>query len=429
MEIKRDRYLKQLISYMWDGQVKVITGIRRCGKSFLLNTLFRKYLLSDGVEDGQIISIALDLTRDIRFRNPLELASYVQDLVLGSDKQFYLFVDEIQMSDEVTNPYSPEGKKITFYDALNDLRNLPNLDVYVTGSNSKMLSKDILTEFRGRSDEIRVHPLSFAEYYSAVGGDKHEAFDNYAYFGGMPLCLSRLNDSAKSKYLTSLFEEVYLKDIIERHRIEREDILSQTLDLICSSVGSLTNPTKIANTLKTVQQVSVSQNTIKAYIGYLEDSYLFSESKRYDVKGKSYFDFPYKYYCEDLGLRNARVGFRQFEMTHIMENIIYNELVIRGYQVDVGVVYSRELDKNKNSVRIPREIDFVINDGSKRIYIQSAYAMETVEKQASELRPFSLTGDSFPKIIVRHDVGKRWYDDNGVLNIGIIDFLLDDTIL
>ena len=287
MEIKRDRYLKQLVSYMWDGQVKVITGIRRCGKSFLLNTLFRKYLLSERVDEGQIISIALDLTRDIRFRNPLELASYVQELVSGSDKQFYLFVDEIQMSDEVTNPYSPEGKKITFYDALNDLRNLPNLDVYVTGSNSKMLSKDILTEFRGRSDEIRVHPLSFAEYYSAVGGDKHEAFDNYAYFGGMPLCLSRPNDSAKSKYLTSLFEEVYLKDIVERHKIEREDVLSQTLDLICSSVGSLTNPTKISNTLRSVQQVSVSQNTIKAYIGYLEDSYLFSESKRYDVKGKS----------------------------------------------------------------------------------------------------------------------------------------------
>ena len=245
----------------------------------------------------------------------------------------------------------------------------------------------------------------------------------------MPLCLSRPNDSAKTKYLTSLFEEVYLKDIVERHKIEREDVLSQTLDLICSSVGSLTNPTKISNTLKSVQQVSVSQNTIKAYIGYLEDSYLFSESKRYDVKGKSYFDFPYKYYCEDVGLRNARVGFRQLEMTHIMENIIYNELIIRGYQVDVGVVYSRELDKNKNSVRIPREIDFVINDGSKRVYIQSAYAMENEEKQATELRPFSLTGDFFPKIIVRHDIGKRWYDDNGVLNIGVIDFLLDDTLI
>ena len=429
MEIKRDRYLKQLISYMWDGQVKVITGIRRCGKSFLLNTLFKKYLLSKGVESEQIISIALDLTRDIRFRNPLELSSYVQGLVAGSDNQFYLFVDEIQMSDEVVNPYSPDGKKITFYDALNDLRSLPNLDVYVTGRNSRMLSKDILTEFRGRSDEIRVHPLSFAEYYSAVGGDKHDAFDNYAYFGGMPLCLSRPNDSAKTRYLTSLFEEVYLKDIVERHKIEREDVLSQTMDLICSSVGSLTNPTKISNTLKSVQQVNVSQNTIKAYIGYLEDSYLFSESKRYDVKGKSYFDFPYKYYCEDVGLRNARIGFRQLEMTHIMENIIYNELVIRGYQVDVGVVYSRELDKNKNSVRIPREIDFVINDGSKRVYIQSAYAMEAEEKQAAELRPFALTGDSFPKIIVRHDVGKRWYDDNGVLNIGVIDFLLDETVV
>lgn len=291
-----------------------------------------------------------------------------------------------------------------------------------------MLSKDILTEFRGRSDEIRVHPLSFAEYYSAVGGDKHEAFENYAYFGGMPLCLSRPDDSAKTKYLSSLFSEVYLKDIVERKKIEREDVLSQVLDLICSSIGSLTNPNKITNTLKSVQKVDISQNTIKSYIDYLEDVYLFSESKRYDVKGKSYFDFPYKYYCEDIGLRNARVGFRQMEMAHIMQNIIYNELVIRGYSVDVGVIYSRERDKNNNSVKVAREIDFVINDGSKRTYIQSAYALENEEKERTELKPFALTGDSFPKIIVRHDVGKRWYDDNGVLNIGIIDFLLDDTV-
>ena len=429
MEIKRDRYLNQLISYMWDGQVKVITGIRRCGKSFLLNTIFRRYLLEHGVKDEQIISIALDLTKDIRFRNPLELSSYIRNIAEGSDERFYLFVDEIQMSDEVDNPYNPNGKKITFYDALNDLRSISNLDVYVTGSNSKMLSKDILTEFRGRSDEIRVHPLSFSEYYSAVGGDKREAFESYAYFGGMPLCLSRPNDTSKTKYLTALFDEVYLKDIIERNKVEREDVLSQTLDLICSSIGSLTNPTKISNTLRSVQQINISQNTIRAYISHLEDSYLFSESKRYDIKGKSYFDFPYKYYCEDIGLRNARLGFRQLEMTHIMENIIYNELCIRGYCVDVGVVYSRELNGNNNSVRIPREIDFVINNGGKRVYIQSAYALQTEEKQETELRPFALTGDSFPKIIVRNDVGKRWYDESGVLNINIIDFLLDETIV
>ncbi len=429
MKIERSRYLKQLISYMWDGQVKVITGIRRCGKSFLLNTLFKEYLIEQGVLENQIISIALDLTKDIRFRNPLALSAYVREFIEGKNEQFYLFVDEIQMSDEVANPYNKEGKKITFYDALNDLKNISNLDVYVTGSNSKMLSKDILTEFRGRSDEIRVHPLSFAEYYEAVGGDKHDAFENYAYFGGMPLCLSRPDDSAKMKYLSSLFTEVYIKDIVERKNIEREDVLSQVMDLICSSIGSLTNPNKITNTLKSVQKIEISQNTIKSYIDYLEDAYLFSESKRYDVKGKAYFDFPYKYYCEDIGLRNARVGFRQMEMTHIMENIIYNELVIRGYSVDVGVVYSNERDKNNNTVKVAREIDFVINDGSKRTYIQSAYALENEEKEITELKPFKLTGDSFPKIIVRHDVGKRWYDDNGVLNIGIIDFLLDDTIV
>lgn len=429
MDIKRDRYLNRLISYMWDGQVKVITGIRRCGKSYLLGILFKNYLLETGVPENRIISLALDLVKDIKYRNPLVLASYVRELVEGKEERFYLFIDEIQMSDEVKNPYNPEGKKITFYDALNDLRSLSNLDIYVTGSNSRMLSSDILTEFRGRSDELRVHPLSFAEYYAAVGGDKTEAFEEYAFYGGMPLILSRPNESEKMKYLSSLFSEVYLKDIVERKKIKREDILTQILDLLCSSVGSLTNPTKITNALVSNGFKEFSQNTVKEYIGHLEDAYLFSESKRYDVKGKSYFKFPYKYYAEDVGLRNARLGFRQFEMTHLMENIIYNELIIRGYSVDVGVVFSRESDQNKNSVRVPREIDFVIHENGKRTYIQSAYALETEEKKASELRPFSLTGDSFPKILIRHDMRKRWYDDNGILNIGIIDFLLDDHVM
>ncbi len=429
MEIKRDRYLNQLLSYQWDGQVKVITGIRRCGKSYLLRTLFRNHLLSQGIKENQIISIELDLAKDIRYRNPLELSAYVRSLVQSTDEQFYLFIDEIQMSDEVSNPYNPEGKRITFYDALNDIRELSNVDVYVTGSNSRMLSTDILTEFRGRSDEVRMHPLNFSEYYSAVGGDKNDAFEAYAFFGGMPLILSRPNDAAKMNYLTSLFSEVYIKDIVERKRIEREDILSQVLDLLCSSIGSLTNPTKITDTLKSRERVSISQNTIKAYIGHLSDAFLFSESKRYDVKGRSYFDSPCKYYCEDIGLRNARIGFRQQEMTHIMENILYNELIVRGFAVDVGVVYSRERNQNGNSVRVPREIDFVVNGGGKRTYIQSAYAMETEEKRNTEGRPFSLTGDSFPKIIVRKDIGKRWYDDDGILNIGLVDFLLDDSVI
>ncbi len=427
MTIKRDRYLQRLRSFAWDGQVKVITGIRRCGKSYLLNTIYKNSLLAEGVDPAQIISIALDLTKDIRYRNPLELSSYVRGLVEGKAERFYLFVDEIQMSDEVPNPYNPEGKKITFYDALNDLCSLSNLDVYVTGSNSKMLSSDILTEFRGRSDEIRVHPLSFSEYYAAVGGDKRDAFENYAFFGGMPLVLSRPDDAARMEYLKSLFTEVYFKDIIERKKITREDVLAATTDLLCSSVGSLTNPTNIANAVNAAQQSRagdrVAPNTVRAYMEYLDDAFLFHECKRYDVKGKAYFDYPNKYYCEDVGLRNARIGFRQQEMTHIMENLIHNELIVRGYSVDVGVVYSGE-----NGRRTAREIDFIATRGGKKVYIQSAYAMETDEKIANELKPFSLAGDSFPKIIVRRDIRKNWYDENGYLNIGIEDFLLGEEI-
>lgn len=429
MEIQRDSYLQQLIAYRFDGLVKVITGIRRCGKSYLLKKLYKDYLLQNGVKEEQIIMIELDLAKDIKFRNPLLLSSYVREKAEGKKEEFYLFVDEIQMSDQVANPYNAEGKKITFYDALNDLRSLTNLDVYVTGSNSRMLSSDILTEFRGRSDEIRVHPLTFAEYYSAAGGDKNEAFDDYAFYGGMPLILSRPNDAAKRKYLESLFTEVYIKDIVERKKIERQDVLEKILDLLCSSIGSLTNPSKIADTLKSKQTAGVSANTIRAYIGHLKDAFLFSESRRYDVKGKSYFDSPNKYYSEDLGLRNARIGFRQQEMTHIMENIIYNELMSRQFSVDVGIVYARTVNKNGNSVRVPREIDFVVTSGGKRTYIQSAYSMPTEEKAETELRPFSLTGDFFPKIVVRRDIGKRWYDDKGILNINVIDFLLDKELI
>ena len=433
MEIKRDLYLKKLISFMWDGQVKVITGIRRCGKSYLLRTIFRNYLLEQGVSEDHILTYELDLAKDIRFRNPLELAKVVREQVEGKADQYYLFVDEIQMSDEVPNPYNPNGKAITFYDALNDLKSLSNLDIYVTGSNSRMLSSDILTEFRGRSDEIRVHPLSFAEYYAYVGGDKAEAFDNYAFYGGLPLILSRPDDTAKMNYLKTLFSEVYLKDIVERKRIKREDVLSATLDLLCSSIGSLTNPNNIASSLNSRQRLkgenTVAPNTVKAYIGHLADAYLFEECRRYDVKGKDYFDYPNKYYCDDLGLRNARIGFRQQEMTHIMENIIYNDLRIRGCEVDIGIVYGTEKNRSGQTVQVPREIDFIATRGGRKTYIQSAYALPTEEKAFNENRPFALTGDSFPKIIVRHDIRKRWYDDNGILNIGILDFLLDDRII
>lgn len=429
MRIKRDNYLQQLIAYRFDGLVKVITGIRRCGKSYLLKNIYKDYLISDGVKELNIIVIELDLAKDIKYRNPLILSSYVREKVENSKEEYYLFVDEIQMSDKVPNPYNSDGKKITFYDALNDLRSLTNLDIYVSGSNSMMLSTDVLTEFRGRSDEIRVHPLSFSEYYSAVGGEKNAAFDEYSFYGGMPLVLSRPNKTAKMNYLKSLLSEVYIKDIVERKGIERQDILEQVLDLLCSSLGSLTNPSKIANTLKSQWREAVSANTIRAYIGHLEDAFLFSESKRYDVKGKAYFDSPNKYYCEDIGLRNARIGFRQQEITHIMENIIYNELIIRQFSVDVGIVYSRTVNKNGNSVRTAREIDFVVNSGDKRTYIQSAYAMSTAEKKETELKPFTLTGDFFPKIVVGKDGGKRWYDDCGILHINVIDFLLDRELI
>ena len=433
MDINRELYLNRIISFMWDGQVKVITGIRRSGKSYLLNTIFRTYLINQGILEDHILNYELDLARDIKYRNPLVLAESVREKVEGKSDQYYLFVDEIQMSDEITNPYNPEGKKITFYDALNDLKSLQNLDIYVTGSNSKMLSTDILTEFRGRSDEIRVHPLSFSEYYGAVGGDKQEAFDDYAFYGGMPLVLSRPDETEKMRYLKSLFSEVYLKDIVERKRIKREDALSAIVNLLCSSVGSLTNPTNVANSINSKQKLSgedlVSNNTVKTYIDYLIDAYLFEECRRYDVKGKEYFNYPNKYYCEDLGLRNARIGFRQQEMTHIMENIIYNDLRIRGCEVDVGIVYSTEKNKSGNNVQVAREIDFIANHGGRKTYIQSSFSLATDEKARTENRPFSLTGDSFPKIIVRHDMRKRWYDDNGILNIGVLDFLLDATIV
>ena len=433
MDIKRDIYLNRIISYMWNGQVKVITGIRRCGKSYLLRTIFKRWLLEQGVAEDHILSYELDLAKDIRYRNPLELAKAVRERVEGQPDRWYLFVDEIQMSDEVPNPYNLDGKKITFYDALNDLKSLDNLDIYVTGSNSRMLSSDILTEFRGRSDEIRVHPLRFAEYYAAVGGDKAEAFEDDAFFGGMPLILSRPDETAKMNYLKSLFSEVYLKDIVERKKIRREDVLGVTLDLLCSSVGSLTNPNNIANALNSRQkragENTVAANTVTAYIGHLSDAYLFEECRRYDVKGKDYFDYPNKYYCDDIGLRNARTGFRQQEMTHIMENILYNELRVRGCEVDIGIVYGTEKNRKGQSAQVAREIDFVASRGGKKTYIQSAYALDTEEKAATEVKPLSLTGDSFPKIIVRHDIRKRWYDDNGVLNIGILDFLLDDSLV
>lgn len=431
MEIKRDLYLKRIVSHMWDGQVKVITGIRKCGKSYLLHTLFRNYLLDQGVKETQILSFELGTGGDIRCRNPLELAKTVREHVKGKSEQYYIFIDDIQLSGEVPNPYNPSGKTITFYDALNDLNSLPNLDIYVTGS-SRRLCSDIPTEFRGRSDEIRLHPLSFSEYYTAVGGNKEDAFDSYTSFGGMPLILSQPDNAAKMAYLKSL-SDIFLKDIAESRKVKRKDILSAVLDLLCSSVGSLTTPGSIANTVNSKQKLNsenlAAESTVKSYVKHLTDGFLFEKCRRFDVRSRNYFDYPSKYYCEDLGLRNVSVGFSQQEMPQRCENIIYNDLRIRGCEVDIGVVYASEKNASGQSRQVIREIDFIATRGSRKTYIQSAYALETEEKRAAVTKPLELTGDFFPKIIVRHDIRKRWYDDKGILNIGILDFPLDDQVV
>lgn len=363
----------------------------------------------------------------------MELAAYARQAVSAGEGRYYLFINEIRLSDKVPNPYNPDGKEITFYDALNELMSLSNLDIYVTGSNSKMLSSDILSEFRDRGVQIRLHLLTFSEFYSAVGGDKGDAFDDYAFYGGMPLVLSRPDDAAKMGYLRDLLTEVYIRDIVERKKITRPEILSAIVNLLSSSLGSLTNATNVTNVINTKQMLSkgnqVSNNTVSSYISHLEDAFLFHECKRYDIRGKSYFDYSSKYYYEDVGLRNARSEFRQQELTHIMENIIYNDLVVRGYLVDLGIVFENTRNRKGISVRVAREIDFIATMGGKKTYIQSAYAMDTEEKIRTEMEPFSITGDSFSKIAVRRDVRKRWYDENGILNIGVIDFLLSGDIL
>lgn len=325
------------------------------------------------------------------------------------------------MVPRVKNPYESEGGYITFYDTLNGLMKLECADIYVTGSNSKMLSTDILTEFRGRGDEIRVHPLSFLEYYSAVGGDRQKAFEYYQRYGGMPRVLSIDSDESKEKYLRDLFSETYLKDIQERHHIERMDVMEGTIDVLCSSIGSLTNPTNISNTMPE----KVSDNTVKAYVDYLKDAFLFSEAKRYDVKGRNYLKYPLKYYCEDVGLRNARLNFRQVESAHIMENIIYNELVNRGFNVDVGMVSMNEKDGSGNVVRKRKEVDFIANKGGRYVYIQSAFSIPDDEKMNQEKSSLRHINNSFPKIIVRMDTLGRWYDEEGYLHINLLDFLLD----
>ena len=416
--IQRNLYIQQLISYMWDGQIKVITGIRRCGKSVLLFELFRDYLLSQGTNADHIITIELDKRKDIKYRNPIALCDMVEEKIQESTQQYYLFIDEIQLSISVPDPDFP-GEKVTIYEMLNELRGYKNLDIYVTGSNSKMLSSDIMTEFRGRSSQIHVFPFSFKEFFMAVGGDKRDAFDRYMLYGGMPYLLNLKEDRQKKDYLKQLFDEVYIKDIVEREGIERPDVLSDILDYLASSVSSLTNPTNIANTLNSTKKANISANTVSSYLGYLKNAFLINEAKRWDVKGKRYFQYPNKYYYTDIGLRNARVNFRQFDSGHIMENILYNELIERGYSVAVGVVYDR-----RRGQKVQKEIDFVVNQGDKKVYIQSAYEMTNTEKAASELDSLRLNNDFFGKIIMRRDIQASFTDENGIRHINVLDFLL-----
>ncbi len=423
--IKRDSYLQKIIDRKENGLIKVITGIRRCGKSFLLFNLFYDYLIGSGVKPEQIITIALDDDKFLQYRDTAVLSEYIRSKIIGSET-YYILIDEVQYAitkEELKNPES-----IRLYNVLNGLMRLRNVDIYVTGSNSKMLTKDVLTVFRGRGDEIRVYPISFREYYSSVGGDKSEAYEEYALYGGMPLVLSRKTDADKMAYLQSLFTEVYFKDIAERYDIALTDVLAELTDDLCSAIGSLTNASKIANTLQTVKGVSVSSTTISNYLEYLTESFLFSNAKRYDVKGKKYFEYPSKFYCTDIGLRNARLNFRQQEETHIMENIIYNELLCRGYSVDVGVVEIRGKNGEKK-VRKQCEIDFVVNHGAKKYYIQSALSVSDPEKMETELRPLKNTKDFFKKIIISKSSMKPWTDEDGILHLGLYEFLLNENAL
>ena len=418
--LKRDYYLQHLIRSMWNGEIKVITGIRRCGKSVLLFDLFYEYLIANKVPDDRIIKIELDQRRYYKFRNPINLCEYVEAIVTKhTEEKYFLFVDEVQLTTKVVDKENG-GIEVSIYDMLNELKAYKNLDVYVTGSNSKGLSKDIATEFRGRATQVHVFPLSFVEFYSCVGGDERKALDTYMLYGGMPRLLALSDPKDKKDYLLSLYNELYIKDIVERNRIEREDVLNDILDFLASQISSLTNPTNIANALASLKQEKVNGTLVASYVQHIIDSFLISMARRYDIKGKSYFNYPNKYYYTDIGLRNARLNYRQYDPGHIMENIIYNELLRRGYSVDVGVVTDRT-----NGANLQKEIDFVVNDVDKKIYIQSALQMDTDKKESSELASLLLTKDFFKKIIVRMDIPHSFYDNNGILHCNLIDMLLN----
>ena len=415
MDIKRDKYLNDLINRMHNGMIKVVTGIKRCGKSYLLFNIFKNYLLEYGVTASHIITIELDQRKNKKYRDPDTILDYIESLI-EDDEQYYIMLDEVQMLQE-------------FEEVLNSLLHIRNADIYVTGSNSKFLSKDVITEFIGRGDEIHIYPLTFKEFMEAYDGDMYRGWAEYVVYGGLPLTVTMKTEEQKISYLTNLFKETYLKDIIERHHIEKTQGLEDLVNILASAIGSLTNPPKIEAIFKSAIQSTISLNTIRQYIEHLEDAFIINKANRYNVKGRKYIGTPLKYYFEDVGLRNARLGFRQVEETHLMENIIYNELRSRGYTVDVGVVEKRGTDENGKEYKKQLEIDFVANLGSKRYYIQSAFSMPTEEKRIQEKASLVNVNDSFKKIIVVKDVVNVTRDEDGITTMSIYDFLLKENSL
>lgn len=431
MEIRRDQYLDLLIKKRDNGRVKIITGIRRCGKSYLLFELYKNYLSAQGVGDDQIIEIRLDEIDNARYRNPFELNDHVRRLIADRQKRYYVMIDEIQYCAEVPNPYlDDKNAKITFIDTVLGLMKIKNADIYITGSNSKMLSSEIVTQFRDRGDEIHLYPLSFAEFSSACP-DKDHAWRDYCIYGGMPYIAGLESREEKSAYLKKLFAETYLKDIIERNDIKNDlEVLEILLDFVSSATGSLTNPTKLENRFLTEKKMKVSHATISRYLDYFREAYVIDSAKRFDIKGAAYFNTPLKYYFTDIGLRNARLNFRQVEEGHIMENVLYNDLVRRGFNVDVGVVgYScrtRGAGGREQKIRVQAEVDFVVNQGDRRCYIQSAVNVGSEEKRRQETNSLNRIDDSFRKIVVVKDEIIPWYDEKGILYIGVREFLLNE---
>lgn len=427
MEIRRDIYLEKLVNRMHNGMVKVITGIRRCGKTYLLFNLFGDYLRNEGgVDEAHIIEIALDDEENAKLRDVSALNAHLKSMIVNKREQYYVLLDEVQYA--ISDEELKSGEPPRLYGVLNGLLRMHNVDVYVTGSNSKLLSSDVMTQFRGRGDEVRVHPLSFAEFMQGFDGDKYEGWAEYVMYGGMPLVLSMRTDEQKARYLERLFSETYLKDVIARNRIAKTQELEQLVDVLASSIGALTNPPKIEATFKSVLKSKISTNTISSYIGCLEESFLIEEAQRYDVKGRKYIGSPKKYYFEDMGLRNARISFRQVEQTHIMENVIYNELRSRGFSVDVGSVEKARREQDK-VVRKQLEVDFVANLGSRRYYIQSALHLPDQEKERQEKASLMEIPDSFKKIVLVRDVIRPAYDEHGILTMSVYDFLLDHNSL